>query len=45
LWPGAGKELLSDFEHSHLWRQESNQLLNLVEMVDIESDNQPLSHR
>jgi hypothetical protein len=45
LRAGARKELLSDFEHSDFWRQEWNQLLNVVEMVDIESDNQPLSHR
>jgi hypothetical protein len=45
LRASAGEELLADLEHSHFRRQESDQMLNVFEMIDIESDNQPLSHR
>jgi hypothetical protein len=45
LRASAGEELLADFEHAHFRRQEPNQMLNVIEMVNIESDNQPLSHR
>jgi hypothetical protein len=41
----ARKELLADFEHPDFGRQQLHQVFNMIEMVDIESENQPLSHR
>jgi hypothetical protein len=45
LRTGVGKKLFANFEHSHFRRQKPNQLPNVFETVDIEGDDQPLSHR
>src|ERR687892_533841 len=44
LGPRIRKELLADLEHANFRNQQPDQLFNFFQIVEIESDNQTLSH-